>query len=121
MAIPRRSEPRSNPNHQSPPPQPPISTSTTTTTNLSPSLHLHLQSPPPLLIYNHRSEPRSNPQALISTSTTIYLNSIISMFSHTQIMIHERMATTCERMRLRPVFMMLGQTHVNGWSRVIAS
>ena len=27
----------------------------------------------------------------------------------------------CERPRLRPDFMMLGQTHVNGWSRIIAS
>ena len=28
----------------------------------------------------------------------------------------------CERLRPRPVFIgMLGQTHVNGWSRVIAS
>ena len=27
----------------------------------------------------------------------------------------------CERPRPRPPFMMLGQTHVNGWSRVIAS
>ena len=27
----------------------------------------------------------------------------------------------CERTRLQPVFWMLGQTQVNGWSRVIAS
>ena len=27
----------------------------------------------------------------------------------------------CERPRPRPVFMMLGQTHMNGWSRVVAS
>ena len=26
----------------------------------------------------------------------------------------------CERPRPRPLFMMLGQTHVNGWNRVIA-
>ena len=27
----------------------------------------------------------------------------------------------CERPRPRPVFMMLGQTHMNGWSRVVVS
>ena len=27
----------------------------------------------------------------------------------------------CERLRPQPPFMMLGQIHVNGWSRVIAS
>ena len=26
----------------------------------------------------------------------------------------------CERPHPRPLFMMLGQTHVNGWNRVIA-
>ena len=35
----------------------------------------------------------------------------------------DMLSTTCERPRPRPVFMnvVLGQTHVNGWSHVIAS